>query len=103
MGSFADLKKNASNQFAELNSQLSKLASPNERKSDDRFWSPTVDKSGNGYSVIRWLPAPEGENVPFIRYWDHGFQGPTSKWYIENSRTSLGPDEKDPVNFLAAA
>lgn len=65
------------------------------KKGDDRFWSPTVDKVGNGYAVIRFLPAPKGEDVPFIRIWDHGFQGPSGLWYIENSLTSIG--KSDPV------
>ena len=26
--------------------------------------SPVMDKSGNGYAVIRFLPAPEGEDMP---------------------------------------
>jgi hypothetical protein len=64
-------------------------------KNDEMFWKPTVDKAGNGSAIIRFLPAPEGEDVPFIRFWDHGFQGPGGKWYIEKSLTTLG--EKDPV------
>ena len=52
---------------------------------DDRFWKPTRDKAGNGYAVIRFLPANEGEDLPWVRYWDHGFKGPTGLWYIENS------------------
>lgn len=63
--------------------------------SDDRFWKPTRDKAGNGYAVIRFLPAGEGEDLPWVRYWDHGFKGPTGLWYIENSLTSIGQD--DPV------
>jgi hypothetical protein len=59
---------------------------------DDRFWAPTVDKGGNGYAVIRFLPEPEGEDVPFVRTWDHGFQGPGG-WYIENSLTTIGQDD----------
>ncbi len=57
------------------------------------IWKPTVDKAQNGYAVIRFLPA-ESE-VPWVRYWDHGFKGPTGKWYIEKSLTSLG--EQDPL------
>lgn len=68
------------------------------RRSDDRFWTLTVDKTGNGFAIIRFLPKPIGENDPWVEYWDHGFQGPTGLWYIENSRTSLGPDESDPVS-----
>ena len=65
---------------------------------DDRFWRPTQDKAGNGYAVIRFLPAKEGEDLPWVRYWDHGFKGPTGLWYIENSRTSI--NEADPVSEM---
>mgnify|MGYP001439118178 FL=1 len=63
---------------------------------DDRFWKPTRDKAGNGYAVVRFLPAKDGEDLPWVRYWDHGFKGPTGLWYIENSLTSIGQD--DPVS-----
>jgi hypothetical protein len=62
---------------------------------DDRFWKPEVDKSGNGYAIVRFLPSPMGEDVPFVRLWDHGFQGPGG-WFIEKSLTTLGKD--DPVS-----
>ena len=70
----------------------------NEKKSyvDDRIWKPTVDKAGNGYAVLRFLPATEGSDLPWARYWDHGFKGPTGQWYIEKSLTSLG--QQDPVS-----
>ena len=92
--SFSQLKNNRS--FDNLNAQLQKLGG-NEQKSfgDDRLWKPDVDKAGNGYAVLRFLPAPEGEDMPFVRIWDHGFQGPGG-WYIENSRTTLG--DADPVS-----
>ena len=60
---------------------------------DENIWKPTVDKAGNGFAVIRFLPC-EAE-VPWVRYWDHGFKGPTGKWYIEKSLTSLG--QQDPL------
>jgi hypothetical protein len=93
--SFADLKKNRKNSAASLAADLDKLNKGNERTKDETYWSPTVDKAGNGYAVIRFLPAPAGETSPYVRYWDHGFQGPTGKWYIENSLTSIGAE--DPV------
>ena len=94
---FNTLKKNRSNSLNKLNSQLEKIQSksysdPNEGK----MWKPTRDKAGNGFAVIRFLPAPSGEDVPFVRMWDHGFQGPTGLWYIENSLTTL--DRDDPVS-----
>ncbi len=93
--SFSALKKARTSSFDKLNSQLQKMNSNTNNKGDDRFWKPEVDKAGNGYAVIRFLPAPTGEDMPFVRLWDHGFQGPGG-WYIENSLTTLGQD--DPVS-----
>lgn len=99
--SFADLKKNRQNNIAHLQAQAVKAAGNgnNEKSYDDnRLWTPTVDKAGNGFAVIRFLPAAKGEELPWVRYWNHGFKGPTGKWYIENSLTSIG--QKDPVAEL---
>lgn len=90
--SFADLKKNRSSTISKLADAAKKLGET-KSKSDDRFWNPTTDKSGNGYAVLRFLPAPKGEELPWVRFWDHGFKGPTGKWYIENSLSTIGkPD-----------
>ena len=73
---------------------------PQEKKSyvDERLWKPELDKTGNGYAVIRFLPAVQGEDLPWAKVWNHAFQGPTGQWYIENSLTTLG--QKDPVSEL---
>jgi hypothetical protein len=75
-----------------------KESAPLEKKSyvDERLWKPTMDKTGNGYAVIRFLPAPEGEDLPWVKLWNHAFQGPTGQWFIENSLTTLG--NNDPVS-----
>lgn len=93
--SFADLKRNSSSNFEKLNSELNKLASNKSFSdpTDDKLWKLSTDKAGNGFAVIRFLPAPDGEDMPFIRIWNHGFQGPGG-WYIEKSLTTFG--EKDP-------
>jgi len=96
---FNSLKKNRTSTLDKLNSQLEKISTksysdPNAGK----FWKPTKDKAGNGFAVIRFLPASAGEEMPFVRVWDHGFQGPTGLWYIENSLTTLNQD--DPVSEL---
>lgn len=95
--SFDALKKNRSSSLNKLNSQLEKISTksysdPNEGK----MWKPTRDKAGNGFAIIRFLPAAGGEEMPFVRIWDHGFQGPTGLWYIENSLTTINQD--DPVS-----
>jgi len=95
---FAALKKNSGKANIErLSSEVDKLNSRGEFPSDDRFWTPQRDKAGNGFAIFRFLPAGNGEEIPFIRRWDHGFKGPSGKWYIELSRTTLGPDERDPA------
>ena len=73
-------------------------SAPQEKKSyvDERLWKPELDKSGNGYAVIRFLPAIQGEDLPWAKVWNHAFQGPTGQWYIENSLTTLS--QKDPVS-----
>lgn len=96
---FSALKKNRGN-FDSLMKEVEKIATPQTESSqkDDRFWQPEVDKAGNGYAVIRLLPPPKGEDLPWVRIWNHAFQGPTGKWYIENSLTTLG--KPDPVSEL---
>ena len=99
MVNFATLKK-SSGSIDRLAKELEKLNAPaTERKEDDRFWQPEVDKSGNGMAVIRFLPAPavDGDDgLPWVRIFNHGFKGPSGKWYIENSLTTL--NQKDPVS-----
>jgi len=95
--SFADLKRSSSKSFDKINQELSKLNQKSSYGKDDgRYWKPTVDKVGNGYAEIRFLPPKEGEDLPWVMIWDHGFQGPNGLWYIENSLTTLGQD--DPVS-----
>ena len=96
--SFENLKRNR-DQISKL-VQAAEATGGGEKKnySDDRIWKPTVDKAGNGYAVLRFLPTTEGQELPWVRYWDHGFKGPTGLWYIENSLTSIG--QPDPVGEL---
>ena len=94
--SFANLKKQSKlgSLTAKLVKEVEKL-NTNGTSGDDRLWKLEVDKSGNGYAVIRFLPAPDGEDLPFVKLYSHAFQGPGG-WYIENSLTTLG--QKDPVS-----
>jgi hypothetical protein len=98
--SFANLKSSRGSAIGKLVQAAEAVTTKTETKSydDDRFWKPTRDKAGNGYAVIRFLPAKEGEDLPWVRYWDHGFKGPTGLWYIENSLTTIGQD--DPVSEM---
>ena len=96
--SFKDLKKQSS-----LGSLTSKLVKEVEKMNntgggaDERLWKPEMDKSGNGFAVIRFLPAPEGEDLPWVKLFSHAFQGPGG-WYIENSFTTI--NQKDPLGEL---
>ena len=92
--SFASLKKS---NYTDLLSKAESLNKTEVRGADERLWKPEVDKAGNGYAVIRFLPAPNGEDLPWAQVWSHAFQGPGG-WYIENSLTTLG--KKDPVSDL---
>jgi hypothetical protein len=97
MVDFAKLKASSGKKSLEsLTQELTKVSgNESNNKDDERFWQPTADKAGNGYAVIRFLPAPGEEDVPFIRLFEHGFKGPGG-WYIENSLTTLG--KNDPVS-----
>ena len=98
--SYTNMKSNSSDAISKLLAAAEKAGGGTEKKSygDEREWKPTVDKAGNGYAVLRFLPAAEGQDTPWVRYWDHGFKGPTGRWYIENSLTSIGKD--DPVSEM---
>lgn len=99
MNSFADLKKSRSSSMAKLNEQLAKMGKPYSSDEEDKYWKPEVDKAGNGFAILRFLPPVAGEDLPYVRKWDHGFQGPSGLWYIENSLTSLGlPDPVSEYN-----
>jgi hypothetical protein len=95
------LRKMRSTDFSKISGEFDKIANPQtEKKSyaDDRFWRLEGDKAGNGTATLRFLPRVEGDELPWVRIFSHGFQGPTGKWYIENSLTTLG--ENDPVGEL---
>ena len=99
--SFANLKSSRGSSIDKLVKAAEAVSTPKTESNsyeDDRFWKPTRDKAGNGFAVIRFLPAQEGEDLPWVRYWDHGFKGPTGLWYIENSLTSIG--QQDPVSEM---
>ena len=91
--SFSSLKKRSGTSLEKLVQEAEKLNKQGPG-ADERFWKPELDKSGNGYAVIRFLPAPDGEELPWAKVYSHAFQGPGG-WYIENSLTTV--NKKDPV------
>ena len=99
--SLATLKKSSS--LDKLLGAVQAENAPLEKKSyvDERLWKPQMDKTGNGYAVLRFLPAVEGEDLPWAKVWNHAFQGPTGQWYIENSLTTIG--QNDPVSEMNSA
>ena len=96
MSDFAKLRKNSSTE------RLTKaLESQNKFSRDERYWEPSVDKAGNGFATIRFLPTPPQDaedSAPFVTMFSHSFKGPTGQWYIENSLTTIG--KEDPVAEL---
>lgn len=97
------LRKMRNSDFGKISNEFEKTVNPTkDAKSyqDDRFWKLEADKAGNATATIRFLPRVEGDELPWVRVFSHGFQGPTGKWYIENSLTTLG--EVDPVGELNA-
>ena len=94
--SLESIKK--SNSLDKILAAVKTETAPVEKQSygDERLWKPELDKSCNGYAVIRFLPSSDNEAMPWAKLWNHAFQGPTGKWFIENSLTTL--NQKDPVS-----
>ncbi|MCG7944857.1 MAG: single-stranded DNA-binding protein [Candidatus Thiodiazotropha taylori] len=95
MSSFSDYLKNREQSFSNL-TQSVKETTENRSNQDDRIWKPKMGADGTGYAVVRFLPGKDFTKTPWVRMYSHGFQGPTGKWFIENSLTTLG--QKDPVS-----
>ncbi len=98
MSSFSNLKRSSGSSLEKLSKAVESMNSSNYNSDEDKYWKCELDKSSNGYAVIRFLPSPsadEGDGLPWVKYYDHGFQGPGG-WYIEKSLTSI--NEKDPLS-----
>lgn len=91
MSDFASFKKSSKSNLGKIAKELEKVTKGGGENSykDDRFWKAEVDKSGNGYAVIRFLPAPVNEDLPWVRVFSHGFQS-KGGWFIENCPTTIG-------------
>ena len=100
MADFAALKKNRSSNLSAMQEKFAgekKGGGSNQREEDSRYWKPTRDEAGNGMAIIRFLPS-QHDDIPFIKLYSHGFQGPTGLWYINNSLTTI--NQQDPVGEL---
>ena len=98
------LRKSRSTDFSKITSELDKIANPqSSSRNDERMWKLEADKAGNATATIRFLPRIDGDayELPWIKLFSHGFQGPTGKWYIENNLNTIGQD--DPVGLLNAS
>lgn len=96
--SLSDLKKSKASRLENLINKSKELGGSDNKEKDGRFWQPSVDAAGNGSAVIRFLPAAKAdglERLPWASYFQHAFKGPSGKWYIEKSLTSIG--KNDPV------
>lgn len=89
--SISELKKKRQDRFDKLKNKVENMDNNKGGNQDDRFWRPEVDKSGNGFAIIRFLDAPQGEELPYVRRWTHAVQGPNG-WYIENCPTTIKKD-----------
>lgn len=99
MSSFANLKRSSGSSLEKLSKAVESMNSTsNYNDGEDKYWKPEVDKTGNAFAVIRFLPSPpqDGDSgIPWAKYYDHGFQG-VGGWYIEKSLTTIG--KQDPVS-----
>ena len=86
---FTSLKKNRKQNFEEMTAKIDAMQK-SARVIDEREWQPITDKAGNGFAIIRYLPAHKDEEIPFVLVYSHGYQGPTGDWYIENCPTTIG-------------
>lgn len=95
------LRKLRNTDFSKIANEFEKTANPEKTQQnyeDTRFWKPERDKAGNATATIRFLPTTEGDELPWVKIFSHGFQGPGGRWYIENSLSTIG--EADPVGEL---
>ena len=99
MSNFAALKKSSGSNLAKLTKAVEAMSSNNRNEDAGDMWKLTLDKSSNGFAVIRFLPTPpqdlekDEDALPWVKYFDHGFQGPTGLWYIEKSLTTIGKQD----------
>lgn len=89
---FKQLKKQSKSGIAALTEKLLKEAeklNSGSYSDDVNQFKLETDKAGNGRAILRFLPAPSGEDAPFVKLYNHGFQV-NNKWLIENCPTTIG-------------
>jgi hypothetical protein len=96
MANFQDYLKNRSSVFDTMTASIKKEVNGEKTYGDDRIWKPKMGQDGTGYAVVRFLPGTDSNKTPWVKIFDHAFQGPSGKWYIENSLTTIG--QKDPIS-----
>jgi gp32 DNA binding protein like len=93
--SLANLKANLSTGLQKLKQQAETKA----RAVDDRYWKVGFDKEkGTGSAVVRFLPAPQGEEFPYVRVYSHNFRGNGGKYFNELSLSTIG--KRDALGLL---
>ena len=90
------LRSLRSKSMTSITNGIEKISNPTGSYEDDRIWKLEADKAGNATAIIRFLPATiketDSDDVPFVRIYSHGFQGPSGRWFIEQCLTSIGED-----------
>ena len=85
--SIADLRALRSKGFGQITEALNKKSE--YARDDDNFFKLTADKAGNASAVIRFLPKHADDELPWVTYYSHGFQGDNGRWLIDNCPSSL--------------
>lgn len=96
--SLSELKSNSAKHFESLLDSMEEKSKKYDNEDTSHIWKPTQDEAGNGEAIIRFLPSPPGEDTDYVKLYSHSFKGPTGRWYIENSLSTL--NQPDPLGDL---
>ena len=89
MASAFDKLRNKADSMKKLSD---KIETERNAYDDSRFWKLTVDKRQTGSAVIRFLPAADGEEYPYVKLYEHAFEWPhkgSGQWFVENCPTTI--------------
>lgn len=86
------LRASRKSDFSKITAEFEKDGKPAAAKSyeDTRFWKPERDKAGNATATIRFLNRTEGDELPWVKIFSHGFKSSNGRWFIDNCSTTLG-------------